>query len=170
MSTLPPNATPLERGVDHAAARITEIPAAVIATLWDPERCPEPLLPWLAWALGVDRWDESWPEPVKREAIRLSRRRHELRGTWAAVKAELDLIGAVYDVAEGPAAMTGSVTIHNGDSIRVSGLAPLRERLDAVKRASFHLAINFRSGISGDIAFAAGMVPITPRKDRSSVN
>ena len=161
MSTMPPNATPLLRALDAATARITRIPAGRLADLCSPDRCPAPLLPWLAWAAAVDRWDGDWPEAVQREAIRQSRRKHELRGTWAAVRAEMEIAGAVWGYAEGPAPMTGTVTIHNGASIHADGIAGLRSRLDAVKRASFRLDVAFKQGIHADIAVGFGLSAIS---------
>lgn len=161
MSTMPPNATPLLRALDAATARITRIPAGRLAELCSPDDCPPPLLPWLAWAASVDRWDGDWPEAVQREAIRQSRRKHELRGTWAAVRAEMEIAGAVWDWSEGPDPMTGTVTIRNGASIHAAGIAGLRARLDAVKRASFHLGVVFEQGIRAEIALGFGLSAIS---------
>lgn len=160
---LPPNATPLLRAVDAAASRITRTPVR-LADLWDPDRCPLSHLPWLAWSAAVDDWDEDWPEAVKREAVRTARRRHELRGTWAAVRLEMELLGAAWDYVEGPAPMTGTVRIFNGASIRASGLAELRPRLDRVKRASFHLAIALLTGIRVGIRVGGGATALSIRR------
>ena len=160
MSTMPPGATPLLRALDAATARITRIPVP-LADLCSPDSCPAPLLPWLAWSAAVDHWDGDWPEAVQREAIRQARRKHELRGTWAAVRAEMQIVGAVWGWSEGPDPMTGTVTIHNGAAIHVDGIAGLRARLDAVKRASFHLTVAFRQGISGDLAIGLGVTAIS---------
>ncbi len=40
-----------------------------IAELIDAKKCPVNLLPYLAWAFSVDRWEEYWPENIKRKAI-----------------------------------------------------------------------------------------------------
>ena len=163
MNTLPPNATPLLRAVDAATARITRIPVP-LADLWTAARCPLSHLPWLAWALGVGDWDSDWPEETKRTAIRLARRKHELRGTWAAIRAEMELLGAVWDYAEGPEPMTGTVTIHNGSSLRTAGLAGLRPRLDGVKRAAFHLAITLRTGIRAELRVSGAATALSIRR------
>lgn len=123
--------------------------------------CPEPLLPWLAWAVAVDRWDGDWPEAVQREAIRQARRKHELRGTWAAIRAEMEIAAAVWAWSEGPDPMTGTVTIYNGASIHARNIAALRSRLDAVKRASFHLTVAFEQGIRADIGIGFGLSAIS---------
>jgi phage tail P2-like protein len=65
---LPPNATPLERALSSAGARLGDVPRPLV-TLWDPYACPLPILPWLAWGLSVDRWRQSWGEVQKRDAV-----------------------------------------------------------------------------------------------------
>ena len=41
---LPPNATALERALASVIARISDVPVP-IGDLWNPARCPAPLLP-----------------------------------------------------------------------------------------------------------------------------
>lgn len=62
VTILPPNATSLETALDGAGAVRIDAVQVPVGTIWRPEACPEELLPWLAWALSVDVWDESWPE------------------------------------------------------------------------------------------------------------
>ncbi|MEW6488628.1 MAG: phage tail protein I [Thermodesulfobacteriota bacterium] len=84
---LPPNATPQERALARAAARVSEVPVPV-AALWNPATCPAALLPWLAWALSVDHWESGWSEAVKRAAIGESLGLHAKKGTpWAVERA-----------------------------------------------------------------------------------
>ena len=60
MSTLlPPNSSPLERAVEAATTLGIETP---INTLWNPDECQADALPWLAWALHVDNWDDAATE------------------------------------------------------------------------------------------------------------
>ena len=94
---LPPNATPLERALEQALARIEDVPVPV-DTLWDPWRCPAELLPWLAWACSVDEWDPDWPEHVKRRVIAAAPDVHRLKGTCAAVERALRAIGVFAEI------------------------------------------------------------------------
>lgn len=84
-SLLPPNATQAERALEAVTARIGSVPIPLPALI-DPATCPEPLLPWLAWALSVDNWSADWPVAVKRaqvaNAIPIQRR----KGTAASVR------------------------------------------------------------------------------------
>jgi len=85
-SLLPFNASAMERAIE-AAARPDILPVP-ITQLWNADTCPEPLLPWLAWALHVDEFDDIPTEAGKREAIRLSLALHRKKGTpWAIQRA-----------------------------------------------------------------------------------
>lgn len=91
-SLLPPNATPAETGLATALARIGEI-AVPVDRLWDADACPAELLPWLAWALSVDTWDETWPEDTRRAVIKASMAVHKIKGTPAAIQRALAACG-----------------------------------------------------------------------------
>ncbi|SNY66317.1 phage tail protein, P2 protein I family [Stenotrophomonas sp. CC120223-11] len=81
---LPPNATHAERGLARA---IVARPLPVdITALWDADRCPTALLPWLAWALSVDEWKAYWPETVKRARVRAAIAIQRRKGTWGSVR------------------------------------------------------------------------------------
>ncbi|MDO9795154.1 phage tail protein I, partial [Glaesserella parasuis] len=56
---LPNGATTLEKRAAECLQQAVRNPI-VIADLINPERCPEALLPYLAWAFSVDKWDEQW--------------------------------------------------------------------------------------------------------------
>jgi phage tail P2-like protein len=90
---LPPSSTPLERAVDRASAdRLAALPA-VVASLWNAETCPPAILPWLAWAMSVDEWNEEWGVDKKRAVIAESRLIHQQKGTPAAIRRALTAIG-----------------------------------------------------------------------------
>ncbi|BCX42838.1 phage tail protein I [Stenotrophomonas pavanii] len=83
-AVLPPNATHAERGLARA---IVARPLPVdITALWDADRCPAALLPWLAWALSVDEWKAYWPETVKRARVRTAIAIQRRKGTWGSVR------------------------------------------------------------------------------------
>ncbi|MBB4267357.1 phage tail protein I [Roseospira visakhapatnamensis] len=92
-SLLPPNATPLERALDGASARVGDIPVGVVRTLWNPWTCPADRLPWLAWACSVDVWDDAWPEATRRRVIADSYAVHSVKGTVGAVRWALASLG-----------------------------------------------------------------------------
>lgn len=82
-SLLPPNATPLERGLEGASLVVgLDLPADIN----DPYTCPVWLLPWLAWGLSVDTWDADWSEADKRAAVAGSIELHRRKGTRMSVE------------------------------------------------------------------------------------
>ena len=85
MTLLPPNATPFERALEAATARIGAI-TAPIDTLLDPAAIDADWLPWLAWGLSADSWDADWSEAVKRQAVAESIALHRIKGTRLSVE------------------------------------------------------------------------------------
>lgn len=96
---LPPAATALERDTATALADAAALPVPV-RDLWNPATCPSPLLPFLAWARSVDRWDAAWPEPVKRSVIAASWDVHKHKGTIAALRRVVEPLGYLIEVEE----------------------------------------------------------------------
>jgi len=91
-SLLPPNTTKLERSLDETNAHLTEIPVPLTSYI-DPDNCPEELLPWLAWELSVDYWDENWSIEQKRDVIKASPYVHMKKGTPAAIRRAVEALG-----------------------------------------------------------------------------
>lgn len=95
--SLPSNSTRLERALDHAMSDAPEIP---LRMLYNPATCPVELLPWLAWAWSVDRWDDTWPTAVKREVVASSFALHARKGTVGALRRVVEPIGYLLTVTE----------------------------------------------------------------------
>lgn len=83
-SLLPPNATSAERALELAMRAGIDLSA--VGTLWNPEACPEDVLPFLAWGLAISHWDAAWTEAEKRAAIAQAIPFHQIKGTRAAVE------------------------------------------------------------------------------------
>jgi phage tail P2-like protein len=96
-SLLPLHSTPLERGIEATFAETTLIP---LRTLYNPDTCPVHLLPHLAWAWSVDRWDPKWPEAVKRAAIKASFYIHKHKGTIGALRRVVEPLGYLIEISE----------------------------------------------------------------------
>ncbi len=88
-SLLPPNATGFEKALEVSGAQYNHLPID-IKKLWNPDECPEAFLPWLAWSLSVDFWDEKWPPQIKRGVIKKSIEVHEIKGTPKSIKIMLE--------------------------------------------------------------------------------
>ncbi|EBP4104098.1 phage tail protein I [Salmonella enterica] len=98
-SLLPPSASGFMRSTEQATTRPDAIPVA-LRTLWNPDKCPVALLPYLAWALSVDRWDKNWPEEIKRKTIKASWEIHQKKGTISALKRVVEPFGFFLHVIE----------------------------------------------------------------------
>lgn len=92
-SLLPRNATQLEKNLEATQSRLTDLPAPM-RDLWNPDTCPAPLLPWLAWAMSVDAWQPTWPDAVKRAAIKNSVEIQRKKGTAYAVRTAVQALGS----------------------------------------------------------------------------
>lgn len=96
-SLLPINSTQLERAIEAASVDRTVIP---LRSLYNPTTCPVHLLPHLAWAWSVDRWDDRWTEAAKRNAIRASFYIHSRKGTIGALRRVVEPLGYLLEVIE----------------------------------------------------------------------
>ncbi|MCF7296462.1 phage tail protein I [Escherichia coli] len=98
-SLLPPSASDFMRCVERGSERLNQLPVH-LNMLWDPDSCPPALLPYLAWALSVDRWDMNWPEETKRSVIRSAWLVHRQKGTVAAIRRVVEPFGELLKVSE----------------------------------------------------------------------
>ncbi|EMK7712493.1 phage tail protein I [Yersinia enterocolitica] len=96
---LPTGSSQLEIAAAQACARLGDVPIP-LRQLWNADLCPLPLLPYLAWAWSVDRWDESWPEATKRAVVRSSAYIHKRKGTIGALRRAVEPLGYLIRVTE----------------------------------------------------------------------
>lgn len=96
---LPVGSSALEVAAAAAAAQITRVPVP-LRTLWNPDECPAELLPYLAWALSVDRWDSTWPIATKRSVISSAFFLHQHKGTISALRRMIEPLGSLKAVHE----------------------------------------------------------------------
>ena len=97
---LPPSEAVLSRELARLSEMLDAINATPIESIWNAQTCPAVLLPWLAWALSVDVWDDGWDEATKRRAIADSPRLHRIKGSRASVDAIMPLFGCRASVVE----------------------------------------------------------------------
>lgn len=99
-SLLPPNAGALDRAAEAAmVAAVSSIPVPH-RDLWSPDRCPIELLPWLAWAVGVEGWRSYWPEALKRERVRSAIEISRTKGSVASVRRAVESYGGQISLRE----------------------------------------------------------------------
>ena len=113
---LPPNATPQERALSLAVARVGDIDTD-LAALWRAEDCPAALLPWLAWAMSVEEeWYLCTNDDERRALIGRALELHRRKGTPWAVRTALETAGyAGAEIEEGqPVALYDGTLFHTG--------------------------------------------------------
>ncbi|MEJ8675361.1 phage tail protein I [Chromobacterium amazonense] len=81
---LPPNRSALEAALADACQ--IDLETANLRGLADSSRCPDALLPWLAWAWSVENLDAASTVEKQRALIRSSLDVHRHKGTVAAVR------------------------------------------------------------------------------------
>ncbi|WP_337239081.1 phage tail protein I [Proteus faecis] len=96
---LPSGSSPLEKAAAIACQSLQTLPVP-LRKLWNASTCPVDLLPYLAWAWSVDRWDENWSESVKRQVVRDSMFIHRHKGTIGALKRVVEPLGYIIKVTE----------------------------------------------------------------------
>lgn len=96
---LPAGSSALEVAAATALAALEQVPVP-LRTIWNPDTCPLELLPYLAWAFSVDRWDENWAEESKRSAVRGSWFVHKHKGTIGALRRVVEPLGYLIRVRE----------------------------------------------------------------------
>ncbi|MFJ7793270.1 phage tail protein I [Pseudomonas sp. NPDC096950] len=144
-SLLPPNATQLERLAAESLKQIERVPVP-IRDLLNPDRCPLQLLPYLAWAFSVDRWDSAWSEVTKRQVIKGSYFIHSRKGTIGALRRVVEPLGYLIDVLEWwqtvPAGTPGTFELKVGvldTGITEEMYQELERLIDDAKPVSRHL-------------------------------
>jgi phage tail P2-like protein len=154
---LPHNASMLMRSL----AELLTSPAQthILTHIWHPQDCPAELLPWLAWALSVDDWNDAWSEHTKRQIIDDAFVVHQYKATPFALKTALDSLNIETDIREWwhqKDAQPGTIVVNamvneNLDSneeglLTRAMLAQVKRIIDTVKRASIHVDVQL--GIS----------------------
>lgn len=98
-SLLPPNATRAERAIEHATARISDVPIA-IADILNADKVDIGLLPWLAWQMSLDVWRSDWPEHIKRARVRKAIEIQKRKGTANSVRQVVAAFGGNVQIRE----------------------------------------------------------------------
>lgn len=96
---LPVGSAPLEVAAARTCAELVRVPVP-LRDLWNPATCPLNLLPYLAWAFSVDRWDQRWPEATKRSVVMNAHFIHRHKGTISALRRVVEPLGYLIDVRE----------------------------------------------------------------------
>ncbi|HCD1230037.1 TPA: phage tail protein I [Citrobacter freundii] len=158
---LPVGSSPLEVAAAAALSEIQRVPVP-LRTLWNWRTCPVNLLPYLAWALSVDRWDEKWPEATKRSVCASSFFVHQHKGTISALRRVVEPFGAFLGLTEwfesGGVPGTFRVTIGIGNKgITEDAYQELERLINDVKPCSRHLTgISLTQEVKGAVPVSLG--------------
>ncbi|MCE3232494.1 MAG: phage tail protein [Rickettsiaceae bacterium] len=160
---LPPNSSALERDIEESGGRkrleAIDIP---VGKLWNPQTIPAAILPYLAWGLSVDTWDNQWPDNIKRQVIAASVEVHRKKGTVGAVKKAIAAIGIDVDFEEwfqnGGIPHTFSITAwsdNNRDEEGKTKLLPaafndINKAVNTTKPVRAHFELRFGSRVPLD--------------------
>src|ERR1700722_17204516 len=93
-SFLPQNRSTFEHIESLTSATRRPLHTDLIKSLWNPTTCPLDLLPYLAWGLGLEIWDENWGEAQKREIVANIWSLKRQKTTLAGIRAYVNLVGA----------------------------------------------------------------------------
>lgn len=92
MNLLPPNTTPFEKRIVETTAKTTELNTN-LSSLIRVDDAPADFLSILAWQFSVDRWQDDWPDEVKRAQINNSIKVHTYKGTNFALRSIVESFG-----------------------------------------------------------------------------
>ncbi|WP_185843605.1 phage tail protein I [Pseudoalteromonas luteoviolacea] len=139
----------------------------LISSLWNPFLCPAELLPWLAWSVSVDEWDEAWSEPLKRQVINDAFAVHQVKGTPYALQIALDSLNIKTEIREwwqgdnveelprGTvqvwALINSNLDEHQQGMLTPQMLKRVRRIVESVKRGSIHIDVQL------GLAFTEGL-------------
>ncbi|EPV7097049.1 phage tail protein I [Acinetobacter baumannii] len=99
MNLLPPNTTAFEKKIVEAIAKTTELNTN-LSSLIRVDDAPADFLSILAWQFSVDRWQDDWPDEVKRAQIKNSIKVHTYKGTNFALRSIVESFGYSLTVHE----------------------------------------------------------------------
>ncbi|MFW1844336.1 phage tail protein I [Acinetobacter pittii] len=92
MNLLPPNTTPFEKKIVETTTKTTELNTN-LSSLIRVDDAPSDFLSILAWQFSVDRWQDDWPDEVKRTQIKNSIKVHTYKGTNFALRSIVESFG-----------------------------------------------------------------------------
>ena len=157
---LPVGSSALEVAAAEACAAIDTLPVP-LRQLWNPDNCPLALLPYLAWAWSVDRWDESWPESTRRAVVRAAYFVHRHKGTVGALRRVVEPLGYLIRVSEWWKTNDAPGTFRLDVGVLETGITDamyqeLERLIDDAKPCSRHLiGLSINLDVSGAIPVAA---------------
>lgn len=153
------NQTPIMLTLEQVMRMFEQLPIEDLNNFWNPLKCREDLLPYLASQLGVTNWDNTWGITQKRQvclnAILVSKH----KGTVGALKRALASLGFSTEVIEwfnnNGTPMTAEVILHETDVIyNQQQYTVIYEVISDVKRLAVHIVFSKRIPVKGNYYIA----------------
>ena len=142
---LPPNNTRLERNIADITAPAMDLPV-YINLLADIDHVPNEFLSFLAYQYSVDRWENDWPNRVKRELIKDSFNVHKIKGSLKSLRDIVEPFGFSLNIIEWwqtvPEGTPGTFALEiniNNNELDKKGLIALIELLNETRPLTRHL-------------------------------
>lgn len=173
-SILPLNASDLEKDIELSGKNRIDYIDNPIGTIWNPRIVQSHILPYLAFALSVDKWENDWPDNIKRQVVEASVVVHRRKGTVGAVKKAIEATGINVSFTEwfenSSVPHTFTITAWSDENINNDGTTKLLPKayidtIDGVnltKPARSHFELMFGSRSYNDIGMAAEGFITTP--------
>ncbi|WP_336164371.1 phage tail protein I [Acinetobacter sp. 85] len=92
MNLLPSNTTAFEKKIVETTSKTSELNTN-LSSLIRIDDAPADFLSILAWQFSVDRWQDDWPDEVKRAQIKNSIKVHTYKGTNYALRSIVESFG-----------------------------------------------------------------------------
>lgn len=171
---LPPNASPLEIALDQALAiQLDKLPAPA-RDYWNADVIPLASLPWLAWGVGLRRWNTDWPEAVQRAVVRTAMPTARKGGTVKSVRDVVAAFGGAIAIREwweltpmgepGTFSIVLTLTGQDGEAATAGYVADVIAEIERVKPVSRHFIFEQGLSLAGSFVAQAGFRAVTYRR------
>ena len=154
--------------MEQTQATAFDLPVC-INTLWNPMLCPVSLLPWLAWTLSIDDWNDNDAEQLKRNQIANSIALHRQKGTLAGLKNALaaqSIPASITEWFQNQGAIhtftvdldgAAIIQLENSGELNSDSYQRVRRIIDQVKPARSHYQLRLSALLSGDLVLSMVM-------------
>lgn len=165
-SLLPSNQKSFVKELDVATCEaLQSIDPQIIRKVWNPWKCPLSLLPFLAWSVSVDEWDDDWAENQKRQVVADSIWNHWHKGTNPTLRDAISKVGLPFEYIEWwetePRGERGTAVIeiqHDGRRLNEDWFQRLQRLIYANKRATIHHTVRINTHVDIEQTQGVGVV------------
>lgn len=160
--------TDLMLGLEEVLREFESLPINIIKEFWNPAKCREDLLPYLALYLGVNQWDSSWDIKQKRAVCQNALLVNKQKGTLASLKEALKSLNLNVTIVEWWQDVSGvrnlqkgtaEINLHENEIIySPEQYKTIYKLIDEVKRLSLLLTFKKTNAISVTIKIGGSIL------------